>query len=329
MQNSCLSESEFVSKILSAIVIAGLALSLVACSSPGGSDSSCVATPSGSASDSVKVSGKFGVEPKVTVKKGTEAKTTERTVAITGDGAVVEKGNTATVAITSYDATTGKKLSAGGYTKGTESKVAADDSKYIIGLVKGIQCSTVGSRVVAVMPTKEGFGSQSEQAGLGAKDSLLLVIDILDTAKAPKVLEKADGKSQTPEAGFPEVKLAADGTPTLTIPKTDPPTDLKIEVLKKGTGPKVADGASVTVHYVGEIWATGKVFDSSWEKKAPATFPTTGVIAGFGKALVGQTVGSQVVAIIPPAEGYVGGNEQAGISATDTLVFVVDILATQ
>jgi peptidylprolyl isomerase len=53
------------------------------------------------------------------------------------------------------------------------------------------------------------------------------------------------------------------------------------------------------------------------------------VVSGFGKAMVGQTVGSQVEVIIPPSEGYgTAGQESAGISGTDTLVFVIDILAT-
>ena len=53
-----------------------------------------------------------------------------------------------------------------------------------------------------------------------------------------------------------------------------------------------------------------------------------GVIAGWDEGLVGQTVGSQVLLVIPPEQGYGSeGNPDAGISGTDTLVFVVDILA--
>ena len=52
------------------------------------------------------------------------------------------------------------------------------------------------------------------------------------------------------------------------------------------------------------------------------------MIPGFKAAIVGQTVGSQVIVTIPPAEGYgAAGVPAAGIGATDTLVFVVDILA--
>ena len=113
------------------------------------------------------------------------------------------------------------------------------------------------------------------------------------------------------------------------MPKVDPPTTLTIEALKKGSGKTVSAGDTVTVHYTGVIWASGTVFDSSWKGGKPISFATTGVIPGFGKALVGQKVGSQVIAVIPPGDGY-GATppEGSGIAATDTLVFVVDILAT-
>ena len=52
------------------------------------------------------------------------------------------------------------------------------------------------------------------------------------------------------------------------------------------------------------------------------------VIPGWDTGLVGQTVGSRVMLVIPPADGYgSAGDSQAGIKGTDTLVFVVDILA--
>ena len=48
---------------------------------------------------------------------------------------------------------------------------------------------------------------------------------------------------------------------------------------------------------------------------------------GFEEGLTGQKVGSRVMLVIPPDKGYgAQGNSQAGISGTDTLVFVVDIL---
>ena len=50
------------------------------------------------------------------------------------------------------------------------------------------------------------------------------------------------------------------------------------------------------------------------------------VIPGWDEGLVGQTVGSQVLLVVPPDKGYGAGSASAGIKGTDTLVFVVDIL---
>jgi peptidylprolyl isomerase len=70
------------------------------------------------------------------------------------------------------------------------------------------------------------------------------------------------------------------------------------------------------------------VFDSSWESGSPATFEigTGAVIPGWDEGLVDQTVGSQVLLVIPPAKGYPKGSPDGSIKPTDTLVFVVDIL---
>ncbi|MCZ4498535.1 MAG: peptidylprolyl isomerase [Marmoricola sp.] len=108
-----------------------------------------------------------------------------------------------------------------------------------------------------------------------------------------------------------------------------PPADLVLKVLKPGTGATVAVSDTVTVDYQGSIFATGKVFDQSYGD-APRSFTPSGVVPGFGAALVGQKVGTQLIVSIPPAQGYgTAGNEQAGISGTDTIVFVVDIKSTK
>ncbi len=51
------------------------------------------------------------------------------------------------------------------------------------------------------------------------------------------------------------------------------------------------------------------------------------MIAGWDRGLVGQPVGSQVLLIVPPDDGYgAEGKPEIKIKGTDTLVFVVDIL---
>jgi peptidylprolyl isomerase len=77
------------------------------------------------------------------------------------------------------------------------------------------------------------------------------------------------------------------------------------------------------------VWRTGKVFDSSWKRGQSMNVPiaTGQVIPGWDEGLVGQTVGSQVLLVVPPDKGYGdSGQPSAGIKGTDTMVFVVDIL---
>jgi FKBP-type peptidyl-prolyl cis-trans isomerase len=288
--------------------------------------SSITCTDPGKNSDAVKVTGAADAEPKVKFSTPLTTKATERTVVTKGKGAAVKTGDAVEIAYTAYNATTGAKLNAGGYGAAAGLTVTVAESGTVIpGIIKGIACSNVGSRVAVVVPPADAFGKKGNaDLKVAAKDNIIFVIDVKG-----KVPTRASGADQKPQDGFPTVTLAKDGTPTVKVPKAAAPTDLKTEVLKKGTGAVVADGATVTVQYAGVVWSTGKVFDQSWGKGGPATFATSNVVPGFAQGLIGQTVGSQVVIVIPPALGYGDkGNSTAGISGTDTLVFVVDILAS-
>ena len=88
----------------------------------------------------------------------------------------------------------------------------------------------------------------------------------------------------------PKVTFDAKGKPTLKLPKTKPPKDLLLKVLRQGDGDVVKTGDTVTVDYQGTSWDTGKIFDQSYGKQ-PASFATNQVVEGFGAALVGQKVG--------------------------------------
>ena len=92
-------------------------------------------------------------------------------------------------------------------------------------------------------------------------------------------------------------------------------------------------GQDVVAQYTGVNWRTGQVFDSSWQRSLPYSFKIgaspSQVITGWDKGLVGQTVGSRVLLVIPPSDACNGSacESQAGIKGTDTLVFVVDIIS--
>jgi peptidylprolyl isomerase len=120
--------------------------------------------------------------------------------------------------------------------------------------------------------------------------------------------------------------------PTVTVPPGLPPTKLVVKDLKPGTGAAAQAGHTVTVHYVGVHYTTGKQFDASWDRGQPFSFPLGAgqVIPGWDQGLVGMKVCGRRELIIPPALAYgnmppAGGDIQPG----ETLVFVVDLLSVQ
>jgi len=125
----------------------------------------------------------------------------------------------------------------------------------------------------------------------------------------------------------PSVDLSTD-PPTVTLPAASvaAPAQLVVKVLEPGTGAVVADGQSVTVDYHGVNWTNGVVFDSSYVKGQPGSFSLTGVIAGFKDAIVGQQVGSTIVATLPESLAYPGSSDP---DTSGPLVFVIHIISAQ
>lgn len=316
------SERGPVRKFAAIIATAGLVAALTACSSAAGGASDCtpVADP-GSSSKAVKATGAFDTKPDVSFPTPLKPTETERSVLIDGTGDPAGQGQKVIIELNVYNGTTGKPIEVSKYDDQSAASFVISENT-MPGLTKGLECSTAGSRVAVAVPPKDGFGPTggNDQIGVGKDDSLVFVIDVKRVYP-----ERANGADQPAQKGFPSVVYAPNGAPGITIPPIDKPTELKIADLKKGDGPVVKKGDSVTVQYTGVTWDDGKVFDSSWEKGAPASFSTDQVVPGFAKALIGQTVGSQVIAVIPPKDGY--GDKPAGsIPANSTLVFVIDIL---
>jgi FKBP-type peptidyl-prolyl cis-trans isomerase 2 len=311
-----------------AIVVLVVALfgSLTGCTSTSTS-ANCTPTPAGPVSDGIKVTGAYGSKPTVKIGAPISVKTTERTVLIPGKGAPAATGDEVTVDFTLFNAKSGAEVTSTDYTSGSEQSFVVDTKLYLVGLIKTIHCSAAGSRVVGVIPPKDSWGDVgSDNLGVAADESIVFVADIVTVLPG-----RSTGKDQPAKAGFPKVTLAKDGTPSVVIPKADPPTELKVAVLKLGNGKVIATGDTVRLQYVGLNWTTGEVWVQTWGHSNPLVGTTDGFIDGFGAALVGQTVNSQIIVIIPPDRGYgaAGGPEGSGIGPTDTVVYVVDILPTK
>ncbi|MDT9697553.1 FKBP-type peptidyl-prolyl cis-trans isomerase [Streptomyces sp. P17] len=119
--------------------------------------------------------------------------------------------------------------------------------------------------------------------------------------------------------------------PTVAKGSGDPSKDLAVKTVIAGNGTTVAENDYIKANYLGQVWATAKVFDNSYDRKTPLVIQLAqgSIIDGWRYALPGKKVGSRVEMAVPPTWGYgKQGNSQAGIKGTDTLVFVVDIQGT-
>jgi peptidylprolyl isomerase len=255
----------------------------------------------------------------------------QRKVLVPGTGPAATKDHTVRVRAQIYNGTSGRLLDDGyGKARAEEGyRLGRDD--LIPGFTEGLVGAQKGGRVAFTIPPAKGFGdSGNAQLGVAATDTIVVVADVSDVHQGLTVLE---GKGSSSPAGMPTIEFP-DGNakaPKVTVPKGDAPAETKQATLIEGDGPVVKANQFIAAHYHGVLWKDGKVFDSSWERGAVADFPigAGAVIPGWDSTLVGKKVGSRVLLVIPPKDGYgEQGNPQGGISGTDTLVFVVDILDT-
>jgi FKBP-type peptidyl-prolyl cis-trans isomerase len=103
---------------------------------------------------------------------------------------------------------------------------------------------------------------------------------------------------------------------------------LQYEVVKKGTGEKVKDGAQVKVHYTG-TFVDGTVFDDSRKRGEPAVFGVDQVIPGWSEAMKLMTVGSQYKLAIPSNLAYGEQGAPPVIEPNSVLLFDVELLSVE
>jgi peptidylprolyl isomerase len=302
---------------------------LAGCSSSKSSSSSSPSSSSSSsvgASSAVTVTGSFGKAPTVRIPKAKPGSELEVKTLIQGSGSTLTKADAMAGNLAIY-LWNGTSSSFSGSTFGSTPTLVP--LTVLPGLETALIGKKIGSRVLAVIPPAEGYGtSGNSQLGVTGSTTMVFVIDVLksysDTASASGTQVSNGG------GDLPTVSAKAGSAPTLTFSSTKPPSGLVAKTLIKGNGPKVVKGEYVIAQYTGYIWRTKAVFSSSWSS-GPFGFVIGAspeqVIPGWDKGLEGQTVGSRVMLSIPPADGYgSAGNTQAGIKGTDSLVFVVDII---
>jgi peptidylprolyl isomerase len=173
-------------------------------------------------------------------------------------------------------------------------------------LFEALEGKRVGARISLV----------EEQDGV----PVLLVVDVLP-ARASGV------EGSAPAKGLPRVRLDDLGVPEVRIPRgAEPPTELVVHPLIRGSGQQVRAGQVLTVEFTAVRWSDGSVVDSTWTEGTPPQSAEIGIgrlVEGWDRGLLEQTVGSQVLLVVPPQDGHANTTSRL---AGETLVYVVDIL---
>jgi len=311
------------SRAVTALTIA-TALLLAGCGSS--SDDDATATPSATdaatdvptptaediaALDAVTVTGDAGSEP--TLEFTAPLTVSAPTVRVLDEGTGEDMTETSLASMHSvvYNAGDGSVVDSSWAEPAAPEWDLATDFSGVPALQEALVGKKVGTRILFAQTATDGT-------------TYLYVFDSVSVRDTPT---RAEGEAVAPAEGLPTVTLDDTGKPSIEIPEGyTAPADLVVQPLIKGTGPVVAAGQNVQVQYSGWKVSDGEQFDSSWENGSPFVVNNLGsgaVIAGWDQGLVGQTVGSQVLLVIPKALAYEGSQNDL---ADEDLVFVVDIL---
>ena len=308
-------------RIPAALAVIGLtALALVGCSA--NQPPTCDRVSStGNVADLVSVTGEAGTAPDVEVSLPFRTESVEYADVTRGGGVtLIDENQGFALGFTIIDGTTGEQLIREGYDSLTAVTTIARWDNLIPGFRDALMCATDGSRIVVGLSSGDFADGVAAQIGLAEGDSAVAVLDLRQV-----YLSAADGADQFNESrGLPTVVRAPDGRPGVLLPDAAPPADTVVQVVKKGDGDVVAAGDTVGVNLMQVDWQNRTVTENSWGSGPARVIATSGANA-LTDALIGQTVGSQVLIVtptdlVPPP---------AGTAPSGPQVFVVDVLGIQ
>jgi FKBP-type peptidyl-prolyl cis-trans isomerase FklB len=206
--------------------------------------------------------------------------------------------------------------------QGQKPAALEDRASYIIGLNLG------QSLKAQEVPVKADLIIQGLRDGLGGGNALLTPEEIQATmqefqqqlmTQQQAKREAAGAKNMQESQAYLDQNKAKAGVKTTA-------SGLQYEVVTEGSGESPKPTDKVTVHYRGTL-PDGTVFDSSYDRNEPATFPVNGVIPGWVEALQLMKPGSKYKLVIPPALAYAERGAGNDIGPNQVLIFDVELLS--
>jgi FKBP-type peptidyl-prolyl cis-trans isomerase FklB len=203
-----------------------------------------------------------------------------------------------------------------------EKKPASDDAKaaYSIGYMTG-KSSVEHIPTLDVAQFMAGFNdAYTKKPGALNEEEMKAALTAFETrlrADAMAKLQKDSTENSSKGTAYLAENAKKSGVKTTA-------SGLQYEVITEGKGSKPTATDSVTVNYEGKL-LDGTIFDSSIQRKEPATFPLNRVIPGWTEGLQLMSVGSKYKFTIPATLAY--GDQGAGpIPPNSVLTFEVELL---
>ena len=222
------------------------------------------------------------------------------------------------------------------FIKGLNEGAKAGDDKKTAAYYAGIQIGQQISNQMIKGLNRELFGEDSTKtvsmknflagfiAGTTGKNQLMTVEQANEIAQAKlqaikaREAEKQYGDNKAAGEKFLAENAKKEGVKVL-------PSGVQYKVIKEGSGEIPKDSSTVVVNYEGKT-IDGKVFDSSYERKEPVTFPANRVIKGWTEALVHMPVGSIWEVYIPQELAY-GERSTGQLKPFSALIFKIELVS--
>ncbi len=197
-----------------------------------------------------------------------------------------------------------------------------DKLSYALGLGIGQQLAQMGADHISA----EDFAAAIKDVLAGNelkvshREAQTIVQDYFTKQEQKLQAERAEKGKAHKEAGekYLAENAKKDGIVTL-------PSGLQYQVLKEGNGKKPSAKDTVKCHYEGTL-IDGTIFDSSYQRGEPATFPLQQVIAGWTEGLQLMQEGAKYRFFIPYRLAYGEGGAGASIPPFAALIFDVELI---
>ena len=197
-----------------------------------------------------------------------------------------------------------------------------DKLSYALGLGIGQQLAQMGADNISAEDFAQAINDvlKGNELKVSHREAQSIVQDYFQQQEQKLQAERAEKGKAHKEAGEKYLAENAKKEGVITLP-----SGLQYQVMKEGNGKKPSAKDTVQCHYEGTL-IDGTVFDSSYQRGEPATFPLQQVIAGWTEGLQLMQEGAKYRFFIPYRLAYGEGGAGASIPPFAALIFDVELI---